>query len=105
MKTVWLISKKDGKASAYRMAEQDVEGYVNVLRDKGFNEFEIATTEYGINNQGRYEVDTNDMGMDLQKEFDRSHEFIGHTSNEIFQLGMQKALELAGIELPWDRLK
>lgn len=56
MKWVWLICKKDGKASAYRMAEQDVEGYVNALRNQGFEEFEIAKSTYGINNQGRFEM-------------------------------------------------
>jgi len=45
------------------------------------------------------------IGPKLRREFERSHEFIGHTSNEIFQLGMQEALEVAGIELPWARLK
>lgn len=59
MKEVWLICKKDGKASAHKLAEQDVEGYVNALRDKGIEEFEIASPEYGINNQGRFEVDPN----------------------------------------------
>ncbi|MGG1670015.1 hypothetical protein ACIFOE_05060 [Paenibacillus sp. NRS-1783] len=59
MKKVWLICKKDGKASAHRLAEQDVEGYVNALRNKGFEEFEISTPNYGINNQGRFEIDSN----------------------------------------------
>ncbi|MBD7970339.1 hypothetical protein [Paenibacillus gallinarum] len=59
MNEVWLICKKDGKASAHKLAEQDVEGYVNALRDKGFEEFEISKPEYGINNQGRFEVDSN----------------------------------------------
>ncbi|WP_348624246.1 hypothetical protein ABFT51_03280 [Paenibacillus peoriae] len=59
MKKVWLICKKDGKASAYWMAEQDVEGYVNALRDKGIEEFEISASEYRINNHGRFEVESN----------------------------------------------
>ncbi|MNW41749.1 hypothetical protein D3C74_188980 [compost metagenome] len=53
---VWLICKKNGEAQAYWMAEQDVEGYVNALRNRGFEDFEIARPEYGINNQGRYEL-------------------------------------------------
>jgi hypothetical protein len=59
MQKVWLICKKDGKASGYLMYEQDVEGYVNALRDKGFEEFEICTPVYSIDNQGRYEISNN----------------------------------------------
>jgi hypothetical protein len=57
MKDVWLICKEEGKASAHKLAEQDVEGYVNSIRNTGVEEFEIATPEYGINNQGRFEID------------------------------------------------
>lgn len=53
---VWLVCKKEGKASAYRMHKQDVEGYVNVLRDKGFREFEITASLYEINDNGRFEL-------------------------------------------------
>ncbi|AHM65130.1 hypothetical protein MMB75_25410 [Paenibacillus sp. P2(2022)] len=58
MQKVWLICKKDGKASGYLMYEQDVEGYVNALRDRGFEKFEICNPVYGIDNQGRYEIST-----------------------------------------------
>jgi phosphosulfolactate synthase (CoM biosynthesis protein A) len=53
---VWLIAKKGGKAEAFWMAEQDVEGYVNSLRNCGFESFEVAKPEYGINDAGRYEI-------------------------------------------------
>ncbi|KQY90963.1 hypothetical protein ASD24_24515 [Paenibacillus sp. Root52] len=56
MSNIWLISKHDSEASAYKVAEQDVEGYVNTLRNKGIGEFEIASPQYGINDFGRYEI-------------------------------------------------
>lgn len=56
MKYVWLVCKKDGDATVYKMAEQDVESYVNALRDKGFRDFEISVPKYGINDQGKYNL-------------------------------------------------
>ncbi|WP_091016050.1 hypothetical protein [Paenibacillus amylolyticus] len=74
------------------------EGYANFYHN-GLVEW----PEEAIELVGKYSFEK--IGPRLRREFDRPHEFIGHTSNEIFQLGMQKAIDLAGIELPWDRLK
>jgi hypothetical protein len=52
METVWLIVKKDGQASAYTIAEADVEGYVNAYRAKGYEDFTVAKALYSIDNSG-----------------------------------------------------
>lgn len=59
MGKVWLIGKKDKVATAFKVNEEDIEGYINALRNQGIEEFEVSTPEYGINSQGRFEIPSN----------------------------------------------
>jgi hypothetical protein len=55
-KLFWLIAKPNRdkylEIFVMKVAEQDIEGYINALRTKGYVSFEIASPEYGVENSG-----------------------------------------------------
>ncbi|MCL6458795.1 MAG: hypothetical protein K6T85_12380 [Gorillibacterium sp.] len=102
---VWLIAKKDGKAKAYTVHPNDAEGYINVLRDKGYHDFDVAIPSFSVDDIGRHEVDdaqglSPNIAEEVLSEYHRMHIFEGeYTREELFQLGMKAALEALGVDV------
>lgn len=59
-KLFWIIAKPNKSKGlgtfAKKVAEQDVEGYINSLRVNGYESFEVASPEYGVENSGTVEA-------------------------------------------------
>lgn len=59
-KLFWIIAKGkkevDLQPTAIKVAEQDVEGYINALRTKGYRKFEVASPEYAVMDKGTVEA-------------------------------------------------
>lgn len=83
----------------------DEEAIKNITEEFDFYTQRIPFLENVLSTAKVVKSNDEKKAEELLKEFNRNHEFIGHTANEIFQLGMQQALETAGIKLPWTRLK
>lgn len=83
----------------------DVEASKLITEEHEFYTHRIPYLENMLATAKVVKTDAEKKAEALIKEFNRPREYIGHTSNEIFQLGMQQALETVGIGLPWTRLK
>lgn len=52
METVWLIGIKNELPESFKVYRDDVEGYINALRNRGYNKFHVAKEEYVIDDSG-----------------------------------------------------